>query len=111
MFGHYLSSFLDPDGISDSKKSTIIRKIWDDYSNLYGNYSILEIIDSKLKEELGVPFIDAWTDFISRNISHLKNMGIDMIDSKPREGLNNTLVAFAHPKSMNSVLIELAQKK
>ena len=68
LFGHYLSSFLDPDGISDSKKSTIIRKIWDDYSNLYGNYSILEIIDSKLKEELGVPFIDAWTDFISRNI-------------------------------------------
>ena len=48
---------------------------------------------------------------IFEGISHLKNMGIDMIDSKPREGLNNTLVAFAHPKSMNSVLIELAQKK
>ena len=43
--------------------------------------------------------------------SHLKNMGIDMIDLEPREGLNNTLVAFAHPKSMNSVLIDLAQKK
>ena len=48
---------------------------------------------------------------ILEGISHLKNMGIDMIDLKPREGLNNTLVAFAHPKSMNSVLIELAQKK
>ena len=48
---------------------------------------------------------------IWEGISHLKNMGIDMIDLEPREGLNNTLVAFAHPKSMNSVLIELAQKK
>ena len=48
---------------------------------------------------------------ICEGISHLKNMGIDMIDLEPREGLNNTLVAFAHPKSMNSVLIELAQKK
>ena len=35
---------------------------------------------------------------------------IEMIDPVPREGLNNTLVAFAHPKSLNGVLIELAQK-
>ena len=48
---------------------------------------------------------------IWEGISHLKSMGIEMIDLEPREGLNNTLVAFAHPKSMNSVLIELAQKK
>ena len=39
-----------------------------------------------------------------------KKDGIEMIDHTPREGLNNTLVAFAHPKSLNGVLIELAQK-
>jgi hypothetical protein len=37
-------------------------------------------------------------------------MGIEMIDHEPREGINKTIVAFAHPKSMNNVLIELAQK-
>ena len=40
----------------------------------------------------------------------MKDNNIEMIDLEPREGLNNTLVAFAHPKSLNGVLIELAQK-
>ena len=43
-------------------------------------------------------------------IKHLEDMGVEMIDHEPREGINKTVVAFAHPKSMNSVLIELAQK-
>ena len=47
---------------------------------------------------------------IYEGIESLKNHGIEMIDHTPREGLNNTLVAFAHPKSLNGVLIELAQK-
>ncbi len=47
---------------------------------------------------------------IYEGIESLKNDGIEMIDHTPREGLNNTLVAFAHPKSLNGVLIELAQK-
>tara|TARA_Y100001970_G_C13901378_1_gene683813 strand:+ start:81 stop:506 length:426 start_codon:yes stop_codon:yes gene_type:complete len=47
---------------------------------------------------------------ISKGIEHLKSQGIEMIDHEPREGINKTIVAFAHPKSMNGVLIELAQK-
>ena len=47
---------------------------------------------------------------ILKGIKHLQSQGIEMIDEKPREGINNTIVAFAHPKSMNGVLIELAQK-
>mgnify|MGYP006090063379 CR=1 FL=1 len=49
-------------------------------------------------------------DDIYESIISLKNDNIEMIDPVPREGLNNTLVAFAHPKSLNGVLIELAQK-
>ena len=47
---------------------------------------------------------------IYEGIESLNKDGIEMIDHTPREGLNNTLVAFAHPKSLNGVLIELAQK-
>ena len=47
---------------------------------------------------------------ILKGIKHLQSQGIEMIDEKPREGINNTIVALAHPKSMNGVLIELAQK-
>ena len=47
---------------------------------------------------------------IKYGIESLIKDNIEMIDLEPREGLNNTLVAFAHPKSFNGVLIELAQK-
>ena len=47
---------------------------------------------------------------IKHGIESLIKNNIEMIDLEPREGLNNTLVAFAHPKSLNGVLIELAQK-
>lgn len=47
---------------------------------------------------------------IKYGIESLIKNNIEMIDLVPREGLNNTLVAFAHPKSLNGVLIELAQK-
>ena len=47
---------------------------------------------------------------IIHGIESLIKNNIEMIDLEPREGLNNTLVAFAHPKSLNGVLIELAQK-
>ena len=46
---------------------------------------------------------------IKYGIESLIKNNIEMIDLEPREGLNNTLVAFAHPKSLNGVLIELAQ--
>ena len=47
---------------------------------------------------------------IKYGIESLIKNNIEMIDLEPREGLNNTLVAFAPPKSLNGVLIELAQK-
>ena len=47
---------------------------------------------------------------IKYGIESLIKNNIEMIDLEPREGLNNTLVAFAHPKSLNGFLIELAQK-
>lgn len=59
----------------------------------------------------GMHHICYLVDDIIKGIDSLKKDGIEMIDNTPREGLNNTLVAFAHPKSLNGVLIELAQKK
>ena len=47
---------------------------------------------------------------INVGIKFLEDKNIEMIDRVPREGLNSTIVAFAHPKSLNGVLIELAQK-
>lgn len=43
-------------------------------------------------------------------IEHLTNSGIRMIDSEPRTGSKNCLIAFVHPKSTGGVLVELSQK-
>ena len=85
-----------------------------------GQSSAIELLEPVIPESPINKFLDNkgegmhhvcyLVDDIKMGIEHLKNLGIDMIDMEPRVGLNNTLVAFAHPKSMNSVLIELAQK-
>ena len=44
-------------------------------------------------------------------ISRLLGEGIEMIHSAPKEGADNKMIAFAHPKSTNGVLVELCQDK
>ena len=43
-------------------------------------------------------------------ISLLTANGIQMIDSVPRKGAHDSLIAFVHPRSTGGVLVELAQK-
>ena len=43
-------------------------------------------------------------------ISILTANGVQMIDTEPRRGAHNSLIAFVHPKSTGGVLVELAQK-
>lgn len=47
---------------------------------------------------------------IAAEIEKLAASGVKMIDSQPRPGAHNTLVAFVHPKSAGGVLTELSQK-
>ena len=72
LFGHYLSSFIDPGGYLNEKQSTIINKIWTEYSDSYissNDYDKpLVVIDRILQSEYQISFIEAWTDFISRNL-------------------------------------------
>lgn len=44
-------------------------------------------------------------------ISRLLTEGFDMIHTTPKEGADNKMIAFAHPKSTNGVLVELCQDK
>ena len=72
LFGHYLSSYVDLDGSLDEKQSTIMKEIWTEYSDSYhssNNYDKpLVVIDRILKNEFQSSFIEAWVDFISRNL-------------------------------------------
>ena len=48
---------------------------------------------------------------IEKEIARLTKEGFQMIHEKPKDGADNKLIAFLHPKSSNGVLIELCQEK
>ena len=48
---------------------------------------------------------------ITNEISRLKNEGFQFINETPKQGADNKLVCFLHPKHTNGVLIELCQER
>jgi len=44
-------------------------------------------------------------------IERLVNEGFTLINEKPKEGADNKMVCFLHPKDTNGVLIELVMDK
>ncbi len=48
---------------------------------------------------------------IHEEIKRLKIEGFDFIHDDPKEGADNKLVSFLHPRGTNGVLIELCQEK
>ena len=49
-------------------------------------------------------------DDLEEMIAHLVNNDVRMIDSVPRKGAHNSIIAFVHPKSTGGILIELKQR-
>jgi methylmalonyl-CoA/ethylmalonyl-CoA epimerase len=48
---------------------------------------------------------------IYAEMNRLKNEGFILLNELPKNGADNKLVCFLHPKSTNSILIELCQEK
>ncbi len=48
---------------------------------------------------------------IHAELKRLKNEGFVVLNDTPKDGADNKLVAFLHPKGNNGVLIELCQSK
>lgn len=57
----------------------------------------------------GLHHITFEVDDVDKELSHLSELGIELIDKKSRPGLDG-MVAFIHPKSLRGVLVELCQK-
>ena len=69
--------------------------------------AIAKFIDKKGE---GIHHIAFAVDDIEKEISRLKSEGFKVINETPKQGADNKLVAFLHPKSTNGVLIELCQE-
>jgi methylmalonyl-CoA/ethylmalonyl-CoA epimerase len=46
---------------------------------------------------------------IEATLAHLKENGVELIDSEPRTGIRDSRVAFVHPRSTGNVLTEIVQ--
>ena len=59
----------------------------------------------------GIHHIAFDVDNVQDKLNELKEAGLDLIHAQPKEGADNKLIAFLHPKSTNRVLTELCQEK
>ena len=57
----------------------------------------------------GIHHIALKVDGIEQKLQELKAKGVFVIDEKPRTGVGNKKIAFLHPKSTRSVLLELCE--
>jgi methylmalonyl-CoA/ethylmalonyl-CoA epimerase len=63
------------------------------------------------KKGEGIHHIAFSVEKIEEQLVHATNMGMRLIDCKPRKGAEGMDIAFLHPKSTLGVLIELCENK
>jgi methylmalonyl-CoA/ethylmalonyl-CoA epimerase len=63
------------------------------------------------KNKEGIHHIAFDVTDIYAEMERLKNDGFTLIHEIPKDGADNKLIAFLHPKSTNGILIELCQEK
>ncbi len=63
------------------------------------------------KKGEGLHHIAFEVDDLEVEVKRLVSEGFNLINENPKEGADNKLVCFLHPKSTNGVLIELVMEK
>lgn len=63
------------------------------------------------KKQEGIHHIAFDVEDIHAEVARLKAQGFEILNETPKEGADNKLVVFLHPRSTNGVLVELCQEK
>lgn len=63
------------------------------------------------KKGEGIHHIAFDVDDIEAEMKRLQSEGFTLLNERPKQGADNKLVCFLHPKGTNGVLIELCQEK
>ncbi len=63
------------------------------------------------KKGEGLHHIALAVENAEKYLEHLKNEGFQVLNEKPKEGADNKMIAFLHPKSVNRVLVEICSDK
>jgi methylmalonyl-CoA/ethylmalonyl-CoA epimerase len=80
----------------------------------------IELLESRTEDGVISKFIDKKGEGIHHiafevedilaEMQRLKNEGFILLNEQPKKGADNKLVCFLHPKSINSILVELCQE-
>lgn len=62
------------------------------------------------KKKPGVHHIAFDVENIEAEVERLKGEGFEILNETPKQGADNKLVVFLHPRSTNGVLVELCQE-
>ena len=62
------------------------------------------------KKGEGIHHLAFEVDDIQKAMTELKNLGFELLSETPKQGADNKLICFLHPKGTNGVLIELCQE-
>ena len=109
LFGkeHYKIEAVESEGVSTSffilgeTKIELVQATND-------NSAITKFIEKKGE---GIHHIAYDVEDIYAEIERLKKEGFEMINPEPKQGADNKLICFLHPKTTNGVLIELCQER
>ena len=63
------------------------------------------------KKSEGIHHIAFDVEDIRQEVKRLKGEGFEILNEEPKEGADNKLVVFLHPRSTNGVLVELCQER
>ncbi len=63
------------------------------------------------KKGEGIHHIAYEVDDIYAEMERLKTEGFEVLNKEPKQGADNKLIFFLHPKSTNGVLVELCQER
>jgi methylmalonyl-CoA/ethylmalonyl-CoA epimerase len=61
------------------------------------------------KKGPGLHHVAYAVDDIDATLGQLKDAGVELIDSEPRQGIRNSRVAFLHPRATGGVLTEIVE--
>ncbi len=106
-------------GLQDRRTETIADQqvITDIFNTGQGKVELLEATepDSPVARFLakrgpGIHHIAFLVDDLPAWLRHLKQQGVELLDSEPRRGAEGYQIAFLHPRSTAGILVELCQK-
>ncbi len=63
------------------------------------------------KKGEGIHHIAFEVENIEAEMKRLSALGFEVLNERPKEGADNKLICFLHPKTTNGVLIELCQER